>query len=71
MEVVGGIVSPVHDAYGKKELVAATHRLGMLRLALQSSDWIKVSDYETKQESWVRTRTALEYHQVSGHRNIV
>lgn len=64
MEVIGGIVSPVHDAYGKKELVSATHRLAMLRLALQSSDWIKVSDYETKQESWVRTRTSLEHHQV-------
>lgn len=24
--VVGGIVSPVHDAYGKKDLVAAPHR---------------------------------------------
>lgn len=24
--VVGGIVSPVHDAYGKKDLVAASHR---------------------------------------------
>lgn len=65
MEVVGGIVSPVHDAYGKKELVSATHRIAMLKLALQSSDWIKVSDYETRQESWVRTRVSLEHHQVS------
>lgn len=24
--VVGGIMSPVHDAYGKKDLVAAHHR---------------------------------------------
>lgn len=24
--VVGGLVSPVHDAYGKKDLVAAHHR---------------------------------------------
>lgn len=24
--VVGGIVSPVHDAYGKKDLVASHHR---------------------------------------------
>lgn len=24
--VVGGLASPVHDAYGKKDLVAAHHR---------------------------------------------
>lgn len=64
-EVIGGIVSPVHDGYGKKDLLSATHRIAMLKLALQSSDWLKLSDWEAKQETWTRTRLTLEYHQVS------
>ncbi|EFA10127.2 nicotinamide/nicotinic acid mononucleotide adenylyltransferase 1 isoform X3 [Tribolium castaneum] len=61
--VIGGLISPVHDGYGKKELEAATHRIAMIRLALQSSDWIKLSDWECKQESWSRTKQVLQYHQ--------
>ncbi|XP_059611472.1 nicotinamide/nicotinic acid mononucleotide adenylyltransferase 1 isoform X2 [Phlebotomus argentipes] len=62
-EVVGGIVSPVHDSYGKKGLVAAKHRSAMLKLALKSSDWIRVSEWETHQDGWTRTRVTLQYHQ--------
>lgn len=62
--VVGGIVSPVHDAYGKKELVPATYRCEMLKLALKSSNWIQISDWECSQETWSRTRRVLQYHQV-------
>lgn len=61
--VVGGLVSPVHDAYGKKDLVAAHHRIAMLKLALRSSSWIKISDWETQQSGWTRTRISLQYHQ--------
>ncbi|XP_049880813.1 nicotinamide/nicotinic acid mononucleotide adenylyltransferase 1 isoform X2 [Pectinophora gossypiella] len=61
--VVGGIVSPVHDAYGKKDLVAAHHRIAMLKLALRSSQWIKVSEWETQQGGWTRTRVSMQYHQ--------
>ncbi|XP_028164027.1 uncharacterized protein LOC114355399 isoform X2 [Ostrinia furnacalis] len=61
--VVGGIVSPVHDAYGKKDLVAAQHRIAMLKLALRSSSWIKVSEWETQQAGWTRTRLSMQYHQ--------
>ncbi|KAJ0170703.1 hypothetical protein K1T71_013475 [Dendrolimus kikuchii] len=61
--VVGGIMSPVHDAYGKKDLVAAHHRISMLRLALRSSSWIKISEWETQQAGWTRTRVSLQYHQ--------
>lgn len=63
-EVVGGIVSPVHDAYGKKGLMSSTHRLAMSKLALQSSEWIKLSDWECHQNGWTRTRMSLQYHQV-------
>lgn len=63
--VIGGLVSPVHDAYGKKDLVCATHRVAMLKLALETSDWIKLSDWEVKQEGWSRTRQTVQYHQVN------
>lgn len=62
--VIGGLISPVHDGYVKKDLEAATHRIAMIKLALQSSDWIKLSDWECKQETWSRTRQVLQYHQV-------
>ena len=62
-EVIGGIVSPVHDAYGKKGLVSQTHRLAMLKISLQSSSWVKISDWECQQEAWTRTRATLQHHQ--------
>lgn len=62
--VIGGIVSPVHEAYGKKELIPGTYRCEMLKLALKSSDWIQISDWECSQETWSRTRRVLQYHQV-------
>lgn len=61
--VIGGIMSPVHDAYNKNGLVSSTHRSNMIRLGLQSSDWIRLSDWETRQEGWTRTRVSLQYHQ--------
>lgn len=61
--VVGGVISPVHDSYGKKDLAGATHRCAMLRLALQNNDWIKLSDWETKREGWTKTRVTLQHHQ--------
>lgn len=63
-EVIGGIISPVHDGYKKKDLEAGTHRLNMIKVALQENDWVKVSDWELKQESWTRTRHLLQHHQV-------
>ncbi|XP_076759726.1 nicotinamide mononucleotide adenylyltransferase isoform X1 [Xylocopa sonorina] len=61
--VVGGVISPVHDAYAKKELASSTHRCAMLRLALQNSDWIRLSTWETRQNGWTKTRISLQYHQ--------
>ncbi|XP_037913434.1 nicotinamide/nicotinic acid mononucleotide adenylyltransferase 1 isoform X2 [Hermetia illucens] len=62
-EVIGGIMSPVHDGYGKKGLAAARHRCAMVKLALQSSSWIRLSDWEVSQDDWSRTMTTLKYHQ--------
>nr|CAD7408550.1 unnamed protein product [Timema poppensis] len=61
--VIGGIISPVHDGYGKKDLESATHRCNMTRLALQSSDWIRLSEWECHQDTWSRTKVVMQYHQ--------
>ncbi|KAH0557890.1 uncharacterized protein LOC123271185 [Cotesia glomerata] len=61
--VVGGVMSPVHDSYAKKDLVVAEHRCAMLKLALQNNDWIRVSTWETRQNCWTRTRASLKHHQ--------
>lgn len=62
-DVLGGIVSPVHDSYGKKGLCTQTHRLAMTKLVLESSSWIRISEWECQQEAWTRTRNTLQYHQ--------
>nr|CAH7757273.1 unnamed protein product [Callosobruchus chinensis] len=64
-EIVGGVVSPVHDSYGKKDLEPSYHRISMLKVALKDHDWVRLSEWECRQESWSRTRQVLQYHQVS------
>ncbi|KAK2851273.1 hypothetical protein Q5P01_007549 [Channa striata] len=62
--VVKGIISPVGDAYKKKGLIEACHRLEMARLATDSSDWITVDSWETLQSNWVETaRVARHYYE--------
>ncbi|XP_065123330.1 nicotinamide/nicotinic acid mononucleotide adenylyltransferase 3 isoform X1 [Paramisgurnus dabryanus] len=60
--VVGGIVSPVSDGYGKTGLVASKHRLAMARLALQTSDWVTVDEWESQQSDWTETLVTMRYH---------
>uniref|UniRef100_A0A8C5GYQ6 Nicotinamide-nucleotide adenylyltransferase n=1 Tax=Gouania willdenowi TaxID=441366 RepID=A0A8C5GYQ6_GOUWI len=60
--VIGGIISPVHDSYGKPGLVVGRHRLNMCQLAVQSSDWIRVDPWECYQETWQTTCSVLEHH---------
>uniref|UniRef100_A0A3Q3VMM3 Nicotinamide/nicotinic acid mononucleotide adenylyltransferase 2 n=1 Tax=Mola mola TaxID=94237 RepID=A0A3Q3VMM3_MOLML len=60
--VIGGIVSPVHDSYGKPGLVSSRHRLTMCQLAVQSSDWIRVDPWECYQDTWQTTCSVLEHH---------
>jgi len=61
--VVAGLISPVHDKYGKEGLVGSNDRCQMVRLALTSSDWVHLSDWETRQDDWTPTRRVLEHHQ--------
>ncbi|XP_075821028.1 nicotinamide/nicotinic acid mononucleotide adenylyltransferase 3 isoform X2 [Microtus pennsylvanicus] len=61
-QVVEGIISPVNDSYGKKDLVASHHRVAMARLALQTSDWIRVDPWESEQAQWTETVKVLRHH---------
>lgn len=63
--VVGGIISPVHDSYKKPNvpIANAKHRCEMINLSL-SSDWIRLSKWETEQNSWTPTSEVLKHHQV-------
>ncbi|XP_034559362.1 nicotinamide/nicotinic acid mononucleotide adenylyltransferase 3 isoform X2 [Notolabrus celidotus] len=61
-QVVGGIVSPVSDGYGKQGLVLAQHRVAMAKLALQSSNWVTVDEWESQQPDWTETVVTMRYH---------
>ncbi|XP_020035751.1 nicotinamide/nicotinic acid mononucleotide adenylyltransferase 3 isoform X2 [Castor canadensis] len=61
-QVIQGIISPVNDKYGKKDLVASHHRVAMARLALQTSDWIRVDPWESEQAQWMETVKVLRHH---------
>ncbi|GLT83691.1 hypothetical protein SLE2022_019650 [Rubroshorea leprosula] len=57
--VIGGYMSPVNDAYKKKGLVSAEHRILMSNLACKSSEFIMVDEWEAKQSTYQRTLTVL------------
>lgn len=61
-QVIEGIISPVNDSYGKKNLAAAKHRVAMVRLALQTSSWIRVDQWESEQKEWIETVKVLRHH---------
>ncbi|KAL8198339.1 UNVERIFIED_CONTAM: Nicotinamide/nicotinic acid mononucleotide adenylyltransferase 1 [Gekko kuhli] len=61
-KVVKGIFSPVGDAYKKKGLISASHRVTMAQLATESSDWVGVDDWESSQNEWQETVKVLRYH---------
>lgn len=56
-----GILSPVNDAYGKKGLVSAKHRIEMCRLATYDSDWINVDIWESEQPNQQETIKVLDH----------
>uniref|UniRef100_A0A1A8FUX6 Nicotinamide-nucleotide adenylyltransferase n=1 Tax=Nothobranchius korthausae TaxID=1143690 RepID=A0A1A8FUX6_9TELE len=60
--VVKGIISPVGDAYKKKGLIEASHRVEMARLATQDSQWITVDSWECDQSEWVETAKVVQHH---------
>ncbi|EGC28873.1 hypothetical protein DICPUDRAFT_159629 [Dictyostelium purpureum] len=60
-EVIGGYLSPVGDAYNKKTLIEAFHRLKMVDLALEDSDWIMADPFESSKNEFTPTRQALDH----------
>ena len=60
VEVLGGIISPVNDAYQKKDLLPAQHRTKMVELAVQKYDFVRCSNWEAEQSQWIRTRNVLD-----------
>lgn len=59
--VVGGYLSPVHDAYGKAQLLSASHRVEMCRLSVEDSDWLMVDSWEAlEQQDYTRTVVVLQ-----------
>ena len=63
VDVLGGFASPVADAYGKKGLVPAGHRVAMVERALESSEWVACDSYEASLDHWTKTRPSLEHFQ--------
>lgn len=63
VEVIGGVISPVHDKYGKQGLAPQKDRVEMVKLAIQKSNWIRISEWETLQDEWTKTKNVLEHHQ--------
>ncbi|CAG07541.1 unnamed protein product, partial [Tetraodon nigroviridis] len=60
--VIKGIISPVGDAYKKKGLIEACHRVEMARLASENSGWITVDSWECLQPEWVETLKVIQHH---------
>ncbi|XP_040580377.1 uncharacterized protein Nmnat [Lepeophtheirus salmonis] len=62
--VLGGIMSPVHNDYKKESLSEAnsTHRNAMVNLCIKKNPFLKLSTYETSQDSWTRLKIVLEEH---------
>lgn len=62
-QVIGGILSPTHDRYGKNELLSAHHRCRMIELAVERSPWLRLSRWECDEQSeWSRLLTVLHHH---------
>jgi nicotinamide mononucleotide adenylyltransferase len=57
--VLGGYLSPVNDAYKKKDLISGIHRVRMCELACKSSSFVMVDPWEANQSSYQRTLTVL------------
>ncbi|KAI5477029.1 hypothetical protein MNV49_006905 [Pseudohyphozyma bogoriensis] len=61
MFVAGGYLSPVNDAYQKKGLALAEHRINMCELAIQTSDWINVDPFEARRPTYTPTAKVLDH----------
>lgn len=61
MAVIGGYLSPVSDAYQKKELAPSLHRIAMAQAATKDSPWLMVSAWEAQQPKHTPTLDVLKH----------
>lgn len=54
-------MSPVSDGYGKQGLALAKHRIAMAKLALGTSSWVTVDEWESQQPDWTETVETMRY----------
>lgn len=66
--VVGGIISPVSDAYGKPSLIPAKDRMEMCRLACEDDPLITVESWETIKPVWTPTLDVLKHFNEEIHK---
>ncbi|KAF6038689.1 NMNAT1 [Bugula neritina] len=59
-KVVKGILVPANAKYAKDNLVAAHHRLAMVKLAVDSNAWLCTDSWEVEQSQWPPTAVALD-----------
>lgn len=69
LDIIAGVLSPVHDDYKKQGLARAQDRLAMTRLAVQSSDWLCVDDWECRASGWSRTAVVLQHIEAEANRD--
>ena len=59
-DMLGGYMSPVNDAYQKKDLAPAQQRVEMCKLAAESSDTVMVDSWEAQQPTYQRSLKVLQ-----------
>jgi nicotinic acid mononucleotide adenylyltransferase len=70
-DVIGGWLSPVHDAYGKASLIPQKQRYDMCVAAVSSSVWLSVQQWEMKQKGWTTTaETLCKYQEALNSANL-
>ena len=60
-DVVKGIITPVSDAYKKKDLVSIQHRVNMIQGAIRGSNWLELDSYEGFLPYFSTSVTILRY----------
>ncbi|KAG8423653.1 Nicotinamide/nicotinic acid mononucleotide adenylyltransferase 1 [Metarhizium acridum] len=61
-EVIGGYLSPVSDAYKKKGLAPAHHRIRMCEIAAENtSKWLMVDPWEAVSPTYIPTARVLDH----------
>ena len=61
-QLLGGYFSPVSNAYGKSGLAEGHHRVKMVELALEGSDWLMCDSWESLQAEFQTTGAFIRGH---------